>query len=447
MENGEWIYLVLTWDGTNDDTVRIYKNGVLQGSGLVVSGSTLYGSPPFDFFTLGNVGDGVNNRGFDGIIDEARMSSVVRNTSWINTTYNNTNNTDIFLEFGPQETQNVAPILSSPSPSNEAIGISLNPTLSINVNDTNSDAMNVTFYTNVTGSWGLIGYNESVYNGTYSQTNDSMNSYNTKYWWSVNVTDYTTWTNVTYSFTISVLPEITGEIPANNSVGISTWPACNVTVSDADGGTVDVYFYENSTGPWVLQQTNSSVDVTSPANVIWSNFTNASQSSTKYNWSVHVYDGTGWTNETYSFTTAASPFLYIYKNYEFTKLSDFLPKATSSDKEYTQFIDITNKVDVINGKLMLKITEELEEITYLDRIYLRIDNSEIIELNNMKWADPIIENSTEHITALQKNKQLLQSSDNNYLVMKKGDQYLLEFFISNNYSKIEFVSEGFFIEY
>jgi hypothetical protein len=79
--------------------------------------------------------------------------------------------------------------------------------------------MNVTFWTNATGSWGLIGYNASVYNGTYSQTNDNMNNYGSTYWWSVNVTDYTTWTNATYSFTTSVLPEITGENPANNSVG------------------------------------------------------------------------------------------------------------------------------------------------------------------------------------------------------------------------------------
>jgi hypothetical protein len=121
-------------------------------------------------------------------------------------TYININDTSNFTEFGTQEIQNVAPVLSSPSPSNSATGISLNPTLTITVNDTNAEAMNVTFYTNVTGSWGLIGYNDSVYNGTYTQTNDSMNSYDTTYWWSVNVTDYTTWTNATYSFTTKNAP-------------------------------------------------------------------------------------------------------------------------------------------------------------------------------------------------------------------------------------------------
>jgi hypothetical protein len=61
--------------------------------------------------------------------------------------------------------------------------------------------MNVTFRTNATGTWANIGSNNSIYNGTYSQTNSSMNNYNTTYWWSVNVTDGTLWTNVTYNFT------------------------------------------------------------------------------------------------------------------------------------------------------------------------------------------------------------------------------------------------------
>jgi hypothetical protein len=104
MENNQWIYMVLTWDGSDDYTVRIYKNGVLQGSGLTVSGSTLYGSPPHEFFTLGNVGDGATNRCFDGYIQEARMSSIRRNISWINTEYNNQNNLTTFLNFENEET-------------------------------------------------------------------------------------------------------------------------------------------------------------------------------------------------------------------------------------------------------------------------------------------------------------------------------------------------------
>jgi hypothetical protein len=94
----------------------------------------------------------------------------------------------------------------------------------------------------------------------------------------------------------------------------------------------------------------------------------------------------------------------------------------------------------------LKITEELNETTYLDRIYLRIHDSQIVESSNINLTMPIMKLSTEQIFSSQINKQLLRSSDNNYLIMQKGDQYLLEFYLSKNYNKIEFVSEGYFIK-
>jgi hypothetical protein len=100
MENNQWIYMVLTWDGT---TVRIYKNGVLQGSGLVVNGNTLYPNPPHEFFTLGNVGDGANDRCFNGYIQEARISSIDRSSDWISAEYNNQNSPSTFYNIGNEE--------------------------------------------------------------------------------------------------------------------------------------------------------------------------------------------------------------------------------------------------------------------------------------------------------------------------------------------------------
>jgi len=64
--------------------------------------------------------------------------------------------------------------------------------------------MDVTFRTNATGSWGDIGTNSSVYNGTYQQASSDMDSYNATYWWSVNLTDGTLWVNETYSFNTSL---------------------------------------------------------------------------------------------------------------------------------------------------------------------------------------------------------------------------------------------------
>jgi len=66
--------------------------------------------------------------------------------------------------------------------------------------------MNITFRTNASGSWQNIGNNESIYNGTYSQTPSNMDSYETTYFWSVNVSDGILWTNATYYFTTSSEP-------------------------------------------------------------------------------------------------------------------------------------------------------------------------------------------------------------------------------------------------
>jgi translation elongation factor EF-G len=64
-----------------------------------------------------------------------------------------------------------------------------------------------------------------------------------------------------FYFIISYNPVLSTPGPSNNSLGQYIMPNCNVTVSDADGGTVTVRFYENTTGSWVLQQTNSSVEI------------------------------------------------------------------------------------------------------------------------------------------------------------------------------------------
>jgi hypothetical protein len=190
---GVWYYHAMTWDDTsyynmlytNDSLVDTYKastNHSTNSQDLIFGGWT------------------TNSEMMDGKVDEIRISSVNRSTAWIKTTYNTTNDPTNFTAFGSQKTQNEVPELKNPSPSNGAVGISRTPELTITVKDGNADEMDVYFYTNVTGSWGLIDSNLSVYNGTYLQTNESMNAKNTTYWWSVNATDGQAWTNRTYSF-------------------------------------------------------------------------------------------------------------------------------------------------------------------------------------------------------------------------------------------------------
>ncbi|HEC86436.1 MAG TPA: hypothetical protein ENI49_00975, partial [Thermoplasmatales archaeon] len=194
--------------------------------------------------------------------------------------------------------------LISPAP-NGTTEVSLQPTCQVWANDTDGDTLTVYWYENTTGSWVLRQTNSSVTaNSTVSWTYTQASNYGTTYWWKVAVNDGTDNTTAIYHFTTDYAPVISNPNPANGSTGISLTPVCNVTVSDQDGGTVTVKFYENTTGAWVLQQTNSSVDVTNPANVVWNNYSNASSHGTTYWWKVNVSDEKGgYDEEIYHFTT------------------------------------------------------------------------------------------------------------------------------------------------
>ena len=91
--------------------------------------------------------------------------------------------------------------------------------------------------------------------------------------------------------------------PLNNSQGVRLSPTCNVTISDDVSGSMIVTFYENTTGGWVLRQTNNSVVSGTVLN--WT-FSQANQKGVKYWWSVNVTDSYDWTNNTYTFRTAYS---------------------------------------------------------------------------------------------------------------------------------------------
>jgi len=93
-------------------------------------------------------------------------------------------------------------------------------------------SINVTWRTNSSGSWKDMGYNESTEcNSTFYCTNVSwIDTYNQKYWWSVNVSDNATnkgWTNETYSFTTidytPDAPDLTGATVNSDTQITITW--------------------------------------------------------------------------------------------------------------------------------------------------------------------------------------------------------------------------------
>ncbi|MCD6571912.1 MAG: fibronectin type III domain-containing protein, partial [Thermoplasmata archaeon] len=138
---------------------------------------------------------------------------------------------------------------------------------------------------------------------SYSDT--GLNPHTTYYYqaWSYNITDnaYSTNYATASNTTKNTAPTISNENPTNDSTDIDLQPTCHVDVSDSDGNTLTVYWYENTTtGSWVLRQTNNSVS--SGSTVYWA-YTQANSYATKYWWKVEVTDGTDTTTAIYHFTT------------------------------------------------------------------------------------------------------------------------------------------------
>jgi hypothetical protein len=197
--NGYWHHLVGTYDGS---ALKYYVDGSLINTVFYIGGLPSNTAPVY----IARYQTYYSNC----TIDEVRVSNPVRNASWIATEYKNQNDPSSFYNIGNQESLgNQTPVISSESPIDSSTNIPVGLiTLQITVDDPENDQMNITFRTNASGYWADIGTNISVGDGTYQQTYN-FQDYETRYWWSVNVTDPDgsgNWVNETYSFTTQQIP-------------------------------------------------------------------------------------------------------------------------------------------------------------------------------------------------------------------------------------------------
>jgi len=126
---------------------------------------------------------------------------------------------------------NRIPTITNEGPTNESIDIPVYPQLNITVNDLDGDTLNVTWYSNSSGTWQAFGTNNSISNGTYHQNNSNFSLYYTTFWWYVTVSDgFNTNTSETFHFTTehSTLIDI---IPAQWDIGSTTIGNYNYSTS------------------------------------------------------------------------------------------------------------------------------------------------------------------------------------------------------------------------
>ncbi|MFA5103173.1 MAG: DUF2341 domain-containing protein, partial [Candidatus Thermoplasmatota archaeon] len=298
-----WYYSAVVVNSSN--WPEIYRNSALQ------IWSDKIGTRPYDFVhrdvnvSIGARWEGYPTTGFrfTGVIDEVRISKSMRNQSWLSTCYNNYVNPAGFFSMGFEQSGNGAPSVSNEVPVDGSVGVLLNPMLSVEVFDWQDDLMNVTFMTNASGSWQVIGLNVSVGNGRYSQSPTSMSGYYTRYWWSVNVSDVGSgnWTNRTFSFmTMDNKPLILDPSPVDGMLNVEANPLLSVTAVDSQGDSLTVMFRSNCSGVW--QDIGVYEDVESGR--VSHQSVGMMLMDTWYWWSVNVSDVRGnWSNATFSFRT------------------------------------------------------------------------------------------------------------------------------------------------
>ena len=219
-----------------------------------------------------------------------------------NTTVFDEDTATIFVE----ESLNHPPRLTDPVPADDAVNVSIDVNLRINVSDGDDDRLTVTFY-NASDDHEIDSFTNINPPTTVTAPWDDL-EYNTTYQWYVTANDGNiTKTSSVYTFTTEKKPDNRppnspdDESPTDNANGISLSPTLSVHVSDPDGDSLTVEFYDADTDLLISTDTCTS-DCT--ASITW----NGLQYETTYQWYVIVSDTEGLevTSSTWSFTTRSA---------------------------------------------------------------------------------------------------------------------------------------------
>jgi hypothetical protein len=209
---------------------------------------------------------------------------------------------------GWDESGGVEAFLTKPNPPN-GLSAQANSSTLIYLSWTAGIGANNTYVErNTVSSWAR-GSGAEVYNGSSLNYEDTGVSDGITYYyqawsyanWTYNPTLYQ-WSDTYDSANVKTnsLPTITNEVPTNGSTDISISPQMRITINDAEGDSMSITWYSNSSGSWQIFDTNNSVG----NGTYYQTNSNFSGFSTIYYWNVSVSTVTGTNNsDTFYFST------------------------------------------------------------------------------------------------------------------------------------------------
>ncbi|EMR74689.1 Concanavalin A-like lectin/glucanases superfamily, partial [Thermoplasmatales archaeon SCGC AB-540-F20] len=242
--DGTWHHIAYVLNETTSLS-KVYVDGIDD-----TDGTPNYATPSYGTENL-YIGSRASSFPYGGLLDEIRISDKAYGSAWIIATYSTESNS--LLSYGEEENRSSqAPIIANEIPEDEATSIELNPTLSINTYDPQGNTMNISFYTNSSGTWEQIGTVQTGGNDIYAQATTMFTNYAMKYWWSVNATDPVffggsgNWTNRTFSFTTKPAIIVSNPYPLHNAVDISLEPTLSIQVNHSSGDSISITWMTNA---------------------------------------------------------------------------------------------------------------------------------------------------------------------------------------------------------
>ncbi len=233
-----WQHIAGVLDFTNKK-IFLYYNGSLIGQASTVA----FGSNTYISSTGGNETIGVNamlssTQLFDGLMDEIQISKTARNSSWIQTNYNNMKKPDTFLFVDDEEKLNYPPYEpSNPTPADGAVNVAITADLSWVGGDPDSeDTVTYDVYFGASSSPPKVADNIS-----FTTFDPGTMAYNTMYCWRIVAWDNQGEMSIgpLWSFTtiINNPPVFGTPSPSNGSTNQPLTFTWNIPISDPEGNT------------------------------------------------------------------------------------------------------------------------------------------------------------------------------------------------------------------
>lgn len=125
------------------------------------------------------------------------------------------------------------------------------------------------------------------------------------------------------------------------------------------------------------------------------------------------------------------PWVYLYNGEKFIKYDEIIKDQNSESLDLYQSLNIPQEY-VLDNELTILISEELDEISYLDNIYLFVGDRQITPVCSGQIFN------------------LLSSADNNYLILNSGESILLRFTLDKakqNRDNIKLNVKGYYKDY